>query len=52
MMEELCKVKFKKQSILVSMVLNSEKLVLLCGRAVISRSERNIVRMLIIGRQQ
>ena len=38
--------------VLVSMVLNSEKLVLLCGRAVTSRSERNVTRMLIIGRQR
>ena len=27
---------------LVSMVLNSEKLISVCGRAVISRSERNV----------
>ena len=48
MTEGLCKAKLKKQIVLVSMVLNSEKLVLLCGRAVISRSERNVARMLII----
>ena len=48
----LCKVKLKKQIVLVSMLLNSEKLILLCGRAVISRSERNVARMLIIGRQR
>ena len=49
MMEGLCEAKLKKQIVLVSMVLNSEKLVLLCGRTVISRSERNVARMLIIG---
>ena len=45
MTEGLCEVKLKKQIVLVSMVLNSEKLVLLCGRAVISRSERNVARI-------
>ena len=32
----------RNRMVLVSMVLNSEKLVLVCSRAVISRSERNI----------
>ena len=52
MTEGLCEAKLKKQIVLVSMVLNIEKLVLLRGRAVISRSERNVARILIIGRQQ
>ena len=32
----------RNKVVLVSMLLNSEKLVLVCGRAVISRSERNV----------
>ena len=51
-MEGLCEAKLKKQSRFSTMVLNSEKLVLLCGRAVTSRSEQNVARMLIIGRQR
>ena len=52
MMEELCKVMLRNRVVLVSMVLNSEKLVLLCGRAVhvTSMSEQSVTRMLIIGR--
>ena len=39
-MEGLCEARLKKQGRLssyISMVLNSEKLILVCGRAVISR---------------
>ena len=42
MTEALCKVRLKKWVVLVPMVLNSEKLILVCDRAVISRSERNV----------
>ena len=44
MTEGLCKVRLKKQGSLIKnvLVLNSEKHVLVCDRAVISRSERNV----------
>ena len=46
MTEGLCEVRLKKQN---CMILNS---VLLCGRAVTSRLERNVALMLIIGGQR
>ena len=42
MTEGLCKARLKKQGHLLSMVLNSEKLVLVCGGTVVSRSEQNV----------
>ena len=51
MTEGLCKARLKKQGCLIIYGIEySKKLVLLCGRAVISRSEQNVARMLIIGR--
>ena len=49
MMEGLCEAKLKKQS---CFSIYGEKLVLLCSRVIISKSERNVARMLIIGCQQ